>query len=67
MQKRINNIKFAKPQKLINIINMETTNTIRILNPSKELVAFIEKAQKRKKERIDNMRESFLRTHISKD
>ncbi len=46
---------------------METTNTIRILNPSKELVAFIEKAQMRKKERIDNMRESFLRNHISNE
>ena len=67
LQNRINCIKFAELKKLIKIINMETTNTIRILNPSKELVAFIEKAQKRKKERIDNMRESFLRTHISKD
>lgn len=31
---------------------METTNTIRIPNPSKELVAFIEKAQLRKKEQM---------------
>ena len=46
---------------------MKTTNTIRILNPSKELVAFIEKAQMKKKERIDNMRESFLKSYISKD
>lgn len=28
---------------------METTNTIRIPHPSKELVAFIEKAQQQKK------------------
>lgn len=31
---------------------MKTTNTIRIPNPSQELVAFIEKAQQQKKERI---------------
>ena len=31
---------------------METTNTIRIPNPSKELVAFIEKAQKSKDSRM---------------
>ncbi len=31
---------------------METTNTIRIPNPSKELVAFMEKAQQQKKERM---------------
>lgn len=32
--------------------NMETTSTIRIQNPSKELVAFIEKTQQQKKERM---------------
>ncbi len=31
---------------------MESTNTIRIPNPSKELVAFIEKAQRQKKARM---------------
>ncbi len=31
---------------------METTDTIRIPNPSKELVAFIEKVQQQKKERM---------------
>ncbi len=30
---------------------METTNTIRIPNPSRELVAFIKEAQQEKKER----------------
>ncbi len=39
---------------------METTNTIRIPNPSKELVAFIEKAQQQKKERMKDLRERFL-------
>lgn len=39
---------------------METTNTIRISNPSKELVAFIEKAQLQKDERIKNMRQRFF-------
>ena len=34
---------------------METTNTIRIPNPSKELVAFIDKAQKQKKERMSHV------------
>lgn len=34
---------------------METTNTIRITNPSKELVAFIEKAQREKKERLEKI------------
>ncbi len=38
---------------------METTEVIRIPNPSKELVAFIEKAQKRKKECMVKMRERF--------
>lgn len=40
---------------------METTNTIRIPNPSKELVAFIEKVQQQKKERLEMMRERFLK------
>lgn len=31
---------------------METTHIIRIPDPSKELVAFIEKAQQQKKERM---------------
>ncbi len=31
---------------------METTNTIQIPNPSKELVAFIQEARARKKERM---------------
>lgn len=34
---------------------METTNTIRIPNPSKELVAFIEKAQQQKKQRMEEI------------
>lgn len=38
---------------------METTNTIRILNPSKELVAFIEKAQQQKKERMEKICEKY--------
>ena len=45
---------------------METTNTIIIQNPSKELVAFIEEAQQRKKERMRLMRERFLQTQMSK-
>ena len=45
---------------------METTQTIRIPNPSKELVAFIEKAQQQKKERLNTMRERFLRAHSTK-
>lgn len=44
---------------------METTNTIRILHPSKKLVAFIEKAQTRKEERIQKMREKFFQTQTS--
>jgi len=38
---------------------METTNTIRIPNPSKELVAFIEKAQQKKKERMKNICDKY--------
>lgn len=41
---------------------METTNTIRIPNPSKELVAFMEKVQQQKKERMQQMRERFIKT-----
>ncbi len=41
---------------------METTNTIRIPNPSKELVAFIEKAHQKKDERIKQMRDRFLKS-----
>lgn len=44
---------------------METTNQIRIPHPSKELVAFIERAQRQKDERIKNMRERFFKTQIS--
>ncbi|MDE6265701.1 MAG: hypothetical protein K2M11_11250 [Paramuribaculum sp.] len=46
---------------------METTDTIRIPNPSKELVAFIERAQDRKKERTDRMREKFLHEQLAKN
>ena len=45
---------------------METTKTIRIPNPSKELVAFIEKAQQQKKERLKLMRERFLQSQLAK-
>lgn len=45
---------------------METTNTIRIPNPSKELVALMEKAQQQKKERMEIMRERFLKAQLSK-
>ena len=38
---------------------METANTIRIPNPSKELVAFIEKAQQRKKERMEKICDKY--------
>lgn len=38
---------------------METTTTIRIPNPSKEFVAFIEKAQERKKERMKKICEKY--------
>lgn len=46
---------------------METTNTLRIPNPSKDLVAFIEKAQQQKKDRMEKMREKFLQTKMSKE
>lgn len=38
---------------------METTNTIRIPNPSKELVAFIEKAQAQKKARMKTICDKY--------
>lgn len=34
---------------------METTNIIRIPNPSPELVAFLKAAQERKRERMDDL------------
>ena len=40
---------------------METTNTIRIPNPSKELVAFIKEAQKHKKERMEAVCDKYRR------
>lgn len=40
---------------------METTNTIRIPNPSKELVAFIEDAQKHKRERMEKICQKYRR------
>ena len=45
---------------------METTNTIRIPNPSKDLVAFIEKAQLRKKESMKTMRDNFIKAPRAK-
>lgn len=38
---------------------MKTTNTIRIPNPSAELVAFIQKAQDDKRERMKRLRAQF--------
>ncbi len=38
---------------------METTDTIRIPNPSRELVAFIEKAQQQKKERMKKICDTY--------
>lgn len=38
---------------------METTNTIRIPHPSKELVAFIEKAQQQKKEHLKTICDKY--------
>ena len=38
---------------------METTNTIYIPTPSKKLVAFIEKAQQQKIERIEQICEKY--------
>lgn len=46
---------------------METTAPIRIPNPTKDLVAFIEKANLRKKERLASMRDNFLKTEQSKN
>ncbi len=44
---------------------MKTANTIRIPHPSKELVAFIEKVQMQKKERMKIMRENFLKSQMA--
>ena len=38
---------------------METTTTILITNPSKELIAFIEKAQRQKEERIKRICDKY--------
>lgn len=38
---------------------METTNTIRITHPSNELVAFIEKAQQQKSERMNEICDKY--------
>lgn len=38
---------------------METTDTIRISKPTKELVAFIEKAQQQKRERIESICDKY--------
>lgn len=38
---------------------METPNTIHIPNPSKELVAFIEKAQHQKRERMKSICDKY--------
>ena len=38
---------------------METTNTIHIPNPSKELVAFIKEVQKEKKERMKKICDKY--------
>lgn len=40
-------------------LNMEPTNAIRIPSPSKELVAFIEKAQREKKERMKQVCDKY--------
>ena len=40
---------------------METTTTIRIPNPSEKLVAFIEKAQKQKQERMEQICNKYLK------
>ncbi len=41
---------------------METTNTIKIPNPTKELVAFIEKAQQQKKERMKSICDKYRKS-----
>ena len=38
---------------------METTNTIRIPKPTRELVAFIERAQRQKKERMKKICDKY--------
>lgn len=40
---------------------METTNTIRIPNPSEKLVAFIEKAEQQKNERMQQICNKYLK------
>ncbi len=40
---------------------METTNVIRIPNPSSELIAFIEKARQRKKEHMQKICDKYRR------
>lgn len=40
---------------------MDTSQTIRIINPSDELAAFIKDTQQKKKERMKSMRDNFLK------
>lgn len=42
---------------------METSHTIQILKPSNELIAFMTEMQKKKKERMESMRENFMKDH----
>lgn len=51
----------------LNQINMETTKTIKIPNPSEELVAFINKAHQKKNEQLATMRERFFKAQSSKN
>lgn len=44
---------------------METTNTIRIVTPSKELVAFINEAQQEKRERMKKVCEKYRQSFHS--
>lgn len=41
---------------------METKQTIKIVNPSVALVAYIENVRQRKKERMKEMRDKFFNT-----
>ncbi len=45
---------------------MGTTKTIRIPNPTKELVSFIDRMQQQKEERLKMMRERFFKASLSK-
>ncbi|MDE6484910.1 MAG: hypothetical protein K2L14_05920 [Duncaniella sp.] len=45
---------------------METKATIRLQNPSAELVAFMEKASRQKKERMQQMRDRFSQSRSDK-